>query len=626
MNAIFRAALAGCAFVGCSDTQDIGQNDAGQLKGDASAHEAGRGGKDGAASPPAQQREVKIRFRASVGDRDFSCAQEYEQLGATKVRAAPGDFRFYVQDLKLVSADGQEVPVAVDKRAPWQTPDVALVDFEDMTGVCHGTPDTNDYVSGTVPAGDYKGIVFSNGVPEALNHLEQSTQPPPLDLTDMYWAWLTGYRFFVVEFQQAGLNVDDGAGQDAGVARPGVGLLHIGSTACRKDKGCTKKNRNEIRLEDFDPESDVIVADAAAVFVETDIRQDMQCHSADETCAPMYPRAGVIWETGESDPSAQKLYRVEPYDHIRPAAGGSGDAGSGGKSARAGSGGAGGSPGSGGANATQTQAVTIKFKAKVGDQDFACGKTYANRGTNGSTVTPQDMRLFIQELALIKEDGTRVPVTFESRAPWQSDTVALLDFENQAGNCLDGTRDTNTELTGNVVPGTYKGVSFVNGVPGDINHADPATLSDPLVASARLCWSWQAGFRFAKIELANTEGGENDLGRAFFHPGATACTGNAMQGTVNCAKPNRTEIVFEEFDPGSDTVIIDVAELFNGTNLEQPNECHSTPQNVCNPNCSHLPSDDRAGPRRSAVLRSPPTGSRPLQGDRGAAGRRGTNT
>jgi uncharacterized repeat protein (TIGR04052 family) len=208
---------------------------------------------------------------------------------------------------------------------------------------------------------------------------------------------------------------------------------------------------------------------------------------------------------------------------------------------------------------------------------------YANQGSDGSTVTPQDMRLFIQDLALIKDDGTRVPVSFKARAPWQSETVALLDFENQTGNCLDGTRDTNTELTGGVEPGAYKGVSFVNGVPEAINHADPARLSDPLVASARLRWSWQAGFRFAKIELANTVAGDDDLGRAFFHPGATACTGNAMQGTVTCAKPNRTEIVFEEFDPASDSVVIDVAELFKNTNLEQPNECHSTPQNVCNP-------------------------------------------
>jgi uncharacterized repeat protein (TIGR04052 family) len=175
-----------------------------------------------------------------------------------------------------------------------------------MTGSCHGTTETNDYITGTVPAGDYKGIVFTNGVPEKLNHLEQSTLPPPLDLTDMYWAWLTGFRYYVVELQQADVAA---SADDAGVTLPGLGLLHTGATACVKD-GCKFQNRNAIRLTDFDPDRDVIVADAAAVFVETDVTQDMQCHSSGELCAPMYKRIGLEWGTGKQR-NEQTVYHVE---------------------------------------------------------------------------------------------------------------------------------------------------------------------------------------------------------------------------------------------------------------------------------------------------------------------------
>jgi uncharacterized repeat protein (TIGR04052 family) len=243
-----------------------------------------------------------------VGDRDFSCLDTYEDIGSSKVRAVPADFRFYLQDVKLISSDGQEVPVTLQKRAPWQTADVALIDFEDMTGSCHGTTETNDYVTVSAPEGKYKGIVFTNGVPEKLNHLEQSTLPPPLDLTDMYWAWLTGFRYYVVELQQADVGVGAGA-DDAGVVLPGLGLLHTGATACVKD-GCKLQNRNSIRLTDFDPDADVIVADAASVFVETDITQDMQCHSSGELCAPMYKRIGLEWGTGKAL-TEQNVYRVE---------------------------------------------------------------------------------------------------------------------------------------------------------------------------------------------------------------------------------------------------------------------------------------------------------------------------
>lgn len=309
-----RAALVlACSVCFACEDSDESPADAGSP--DAEAPKAGKGGSGGAGGKGGSGggggsqddlQSVTIRFRARVADRDFDCREKYEDVGSGKTTAVPADFRFYVQDLKLITSDGEEVPVALETREPWQTADVALLDFEDMQGRCHGTPETNNVITGKVPAGDYNGVVFSNGVPEALNHLDQSTQPAPLDITDLYWAWLSGYRFMVAELMADG---EPAVEDDAGVAQPGIGLMHIGSTSCRKDRGCTKKNRAEVRLEDFKPDSDVIVADIAAIFSSTDISQDMQCHAADEICAPMFERLGVDFATGEST-GEQKVFRV----------------------------------------------------------------------------------------------------------------------------------------------------------------------------------------------------------------------------------------------------------------------------------------------------------------------------
>jgi hypothetical protein len=59
----------------------------------------------------------------------------------------PADFRFYIQDLKLIDADGKEAPVKLDSRAPWQSKDLALIDFEDAQGHCHGTAETNTSIT-----------------------------------------------------------------------------------------------------------------------------------------------------------------------------------------------------------------------------------------------------------------------------------------------------------------------------------------------------------------------------------------------------------------------------------------------------------------------------------------------
>jgi len=303
-NQVVQQALLALAWSVCAACGDDTEESAPAVDAGARDAEAPAAGKGGSASERGLQ-TVTIRFRAAVADRDFSCLERYEDVGSSKTTVRPADFRFYVQDLKLITSDGEEVPVALETREPWQTEDVALIDFEDGQGSCKGTPETNTTVTGKVPAGDYNGVVFTNGVPEELNHLDQSTQPAPLDVTELYWAWLSGYRFMVAELQQDGAGEED----DAGVAEPGVGMMHIGSTSCRKDRGCTKKNRNEVRLSDFEPDSDVIVADIAAIFSGTDLSEDMQCHAADELCAPMFERLGVNFATGESR-AEQKVYRV----------------------------------------------------------------------------------------------------------------------------------------------------------------------------------------------------------------------------------------------------------------------------------------------------------------------------
>jgi hypothetical protein len=141
-------------------------------------------GKGGSAAVDAQ-RELKIRFRGKVLERALSCREQYAGVGSKQTRVQPVDFRFYVQDLALIDAAGKQVPVRLKDQSPWQTPDVAPIDLTDASGSCVGTPETNDVILGSVPAGDYKGITFRNGVPEQLNHEDPVLHPAPLQVTDL---------------------------------------------------------------------------------------------------------------------------------------------------------------------------------------------------------------------------------------------------------------------------------------------------------------------------------------------------------------------------------------------------------------------------------------------------------
>ncbi|MEY4580082.1 MAG: hypothetical protein RL701_4785, partial [Pseudomonadota bacterium] len=230
--------------------------------------------------------------------------------------------------------------------------------------------------------------------------------------------------------------------------------------------------------------------------------------------------------------------------------------------------------GTGGGSEPKSQAVTIRFKPVVGDADFACGKTYSGLGSANTTVTPQDFRMFVQDVALIKADGTKVPVQLDKRAPWQLATVALLDFENQTGNCVEGSSETNDTITGTVPSGEYTGLSFRNGVPEELNHADPTTFEDPLKKYAALSWGWLGGFRYVKAELAQQVPAGQEFGVGFAHPGATSCT--KQDTKYSCRKANRNLVELTDFDVSSDVVLADIAAIFENTDLTQPAECHSS--------------------------------------------------
>lgn len=274
---------------------------------DASATE---GAPDAAAPVPRQA--VTLRFTAQIGERDLRCGEVYAAQGSSGVRVEPTDLRLFVQDVQLVRSDGQLVPVTLDERLPWQTRDVALLDFEDGQGSCLvGNAETNDIVTGSVPAGSYRGVLFSNGVPEALSHADPATLPAPLQAGGMSWGWLLGYKFLVAELAQ--VNDGDAGLPDAGL--PGFSLLHLGSTACSGNPGagsvsCALPNRNAIRLDDFDPDVNRVVLDVGALFAETDLRQQAQCHSAGELCEPLFAAVGLGF--GDGLPAAgQRAYRVE---------------------------------------------------------------------------------------------------------------------------------------------------------------------------------------------------------------------------------------------------------------------------------------------------------------------------
>ena len=206
--------------------------------------------------------------------------------------------------------------------------------------------------------------------------------------------------------------------------------------------------------------------------------------------------------------------------------------------------------------------VKISFEARVAGEPFKCGQDFTGLGSDGATGTPQDLRFYVHDVRLITEDGAEHPVDIEDDGDYQGGGVALLDFEDGSGNCINGTNSIHTTITGIVRAAPrhgaganhFIGLRFRIGVPEDVNHDDLTALPSPL-NDTTMSWSWNYGHIF--FAAWGVFGGDAPY-TAGLHVGSMGCEGDAMAGQiVSCANSNRPEIALEGFDVDANKVIVD---------------------------------------------------------------------
>jgi uncharacterized repeat protein (TIGR04052 family) len=277
----------------------------------------------------AESQTIAIRFQSRVGAQPFRCGQRYG-LGTPISQVTPLDFRFYVSDVALIDAAGNAVPLTLEQDGRWQYDAVALLDFEDKSGGCaNGTVEMNDRIVGSVPPGDYVGLRFTLGLPFEINHADATLASSPLNLTSLWWNWQSGYKFARIDFSQHDqaqsptyspkheqTPSQHGDRDNAGFA------IHLGSTGCEVTGGspsptrCSNPNRATITLSQFNPSTNVVVADLTTLVANTDLSTNQPntppgCMSGanDRDCSGIMSALGIPFN-GNSNVD-QTFFKVE---------------------------------------------------------------------------------------------------------------------------------------------------------------------------------------------------------------------------------------------------------------------------------------------------------------------------
>jgi uncharacterized repeat protein (TIGR04052 family) len=260
---------------------------------------------------PTGPQDVTINFAAAVGAQAFACGQSYTNLGTTQATASATDFMLYVSDVRLLKADGSEVPVTLTQIPQWQLDNVALIDFATGgtgTACPNATPEVNTRIVGTVPAGTYTGLRFQLGLPFEKNHIDQTTATGPLSLSRMFWSWNAGYKAVRLDLNTPGF--------------ANGWFIHLGSTGCTPTgsastvpTSCAQPNRITLSFPNFDVSRDVITADVAQLLAGSNITINQGgpagCMSGttDLDCPSIFASFGLPFNSG-SIPASQSFFRV----------------------------------------------------------------------------------------------------------------------------------------------------------------------------------------------------------------------------------------------------------------------------------------------------------------------------
>lgn len=187
------------------------------------------------------------------------------------------------------------------------------------------------------------------------------------------------------------------------------------------------------------------------------------------------------------------------------------------------------------------------------------------------SVSMTDLRFYVYDLRLLDPDDKEISIALRPNEFWQTEAVALLDFENGEGACMNGSERTNTVIRGRHALTESRGLAFRIGVPAHLNHEDALTARPPLNFTD-MHWHWATGYKFLRAGIETPDDG------FWMHLGSSLCEGT-IGNIKGCRAPNRPEVTLSGFTPGSDRITIDLADLFSGIELGDgvTSDCSSGP-------------------------------------------------
>lgn len=173
------------------------------------------------------------------------------------------------------------------------------------------------------------------------------------------------------------------------------------------------------------------------------------------------------------------------------------------------------------------------------------------------------LQLYLADFQL---NGQPALLHTDEQMPWQQQRLALLGTDCQTNG------QWQLQFAGPLPKGE---LTFVLGVPDDLNHQNPLTAPPPL-SQSDMFWSWQGGHKFFRLELKSAADGWA------LHLGSTGCqSASVLRPPAGpCTQPNRAR--FSLPYQGEKVLALDLALLLTDFTPTARHNCMSdTLQQSC---------------------------------------------
>jgi len=185
-----------------------------------------------------------------------------------------------------------------------------------------------------------------------------------------------------------------------------------------------------------------------------------------------------------------------------------------------------------GAGCSQPVPTTLQVQPTYKGAPVGCGDVLSLDDKRQFRLT--DLRLFVHD---VRVDGDKV--VFASSDVAQPHVALLTPL---SAPCPTTALSPQLQLPASVVGKAAK-LQLTVGVPFDDNHANPAIAQPPLKGTA-MHWSWQAGYKFVRLEGHILDDNGQKTAPARVHIGSTACQG-PMSAVSHCDQPNRPRVALD---------------------------------------------------------------------------------